>query len=229
MMVAWRKAAGSFFLPFAKSGRRGYGSGAKAAKLLLVTVSLLTFPSPGLTNDDADPDQQYIRYDNENVSVALNNVRAVDAALLMRSTTGVAITLPSSTISKTINLRFESAKVDYAVRTLLTVLQLNNSFSVYDGDGHLTEVIALDKAASHTPAEIQPAEEDKKNTVPKELTAQERESLLRDFGRWSEISAEEQKSIHSRLRNLPVSKERDQVIHEYVRLVLGVREPAKSE
>jgi hypothetical protein len=193
-------------------------------KVLFAALFLVyLFPAPALTSDDIFPEQQFLKYDQDGVSVAFNNLRAADAAQWMRSTTGVAIRLPTSAQTKPVNLRLEGARVDYAVHSLLTALQLNNAFLVYDPDGRLTGVIALEKTVSRPSTEIAPTEENKKKTSS-ELTTQERESLLKEFARWSEISAEEQKSIQTRLKEIPPSKERDQVIKDYLRLTLGIAE-----
>ena len=183
------------------------------------------FPLSALSEDDFLPYQQFVKYDDDNVSLALNNVRASDAAQLMRSATGVMITLPTSTRSKTINLTLERAKMDQAIVSLLTALELNNSFLVYDRDGRLTDVIALEKGAPQILNKSLPSDEPEQKTEYKELTAPEREALVREFRLWSKLSADDRESIHARLKTIPRSKERDELVKEYVRLVLGVSEP----
>jgi hypothetical protein len=221
MINVGHRAADWFYFSFSKTHRRAYSS---SVTNVLFAASFLVYllPAPALTAEDIFPEQQFLKYDRDGVSVAFNNLRAADAAQWMRSTTGVAITLPTSAQTKPVNLRLEGARIDYAVHSLLTALQLSNSFLVYDPDGHLTGVIALEKTISRPAAETTPSEEDKKKKISKELTEQDREALLRDFDRWSEISTEEQKSIQTRLKEMPASKERDQVVKDYLRLVLGI-------
>jgi len=223
MMNLWYRTAGSLY-SCAETPRFVRRYHLRRSKILLAALFLVyLFPASALMADDAFPEQQFLKYDQNVVSIAFNNLRAADAARWMRSTTGVAITLPTSAQTKPVNLRLEGARVDYAVHSLLTALQLNNAFLVYNPDGHLTGVIALEKTIHRPSGDSAPAEENKKKT-PSQLTPQERESLLKEFARWSEISAEEQKSIQSRLKEIPPSKERDQVIKDYVRLVLGIPE-----
>lgn len=208
--------------------RRGHRL--RAAKLILLALPLF-FPSlpAAMASDDSYPHQQFVKYDKDSVSLAFSNLRAAEAAYLMRSTTGIAITLPVATQSKTINLTLHGANVDQAVRSLLTALELNNSFLVYDRDGRLTGVIALEKAAIQAISQPQASVEDRKNTGYRELSVKELESILRDFGRWSELTAEEQKAIQARLKTIPPSKVREQVIREYVRQVLEVQDSAIEE
>lgn len=219
------RCAGDSFDSCARRGvRRRRSNAARAVKLVpMMLLALLGISlSAALADDDYYPYQQFVKYDNDSVSVAFSNMRAAEAAYLIRSTIGVTITLPSSTRSKTINLRLEGAKVDQAVRSLLTALELNNSFLVYDPDGRLTGVIALETAVSQPISESQPSEDDKNKTKHQEMTSTERDSLLRDFGRWSELTAEERDSIHARIQTIPPSEDRDQLIKEYIRQVLGV-------
>lgn len=191
----------------------------------LVSLPLCLFPSSALTQDDFLPYQQYVKYNNDSISLALNNVRAGDAVQLMRSTTGVMISLPTSTQSRTITLAVDRARIDQAVESLLTALELNNSFIVYDPDGRLTDVIALEKGAPQSSSHSPPSGERKQKTEYQNLTAHEREALVREFRLWSKLSAEDRESIHARLKTIPASKERDDLIKEYVRLVLGSPEP----
>jgi hypothetical protein len=223
MINVWHRVADSVYsrVKAPRIHRRYHLSRIKVLLAALFLVYL--FPAPGLPSDDIFPEQQFLKYDQDGVSVAFNNLRAADAAQWMRSTTGVAIRLPTSAQTKPVNLRLEGARVDYAVHSLLAALQLNNAFLVYDPDGHLTGVIALEKTVSRPSTEIAPAEENKQKTSS-ELTTQERESLLKEFARWAEISAEEQKSIQTRLKEMPPSKERDQLIKDYLRLTLGIPE-----
>ncbi|MGH7828091.1 MAG: hypothetical protein ACREQ7_23290 [Candidatus Binatia bacterium] len=197
----------------------------RAIGLALLTLSLFFPPIPrALATDDSYPSQQFVKYDKDSVSLAFSNLRAAEAAYLMRSTTGIAITLPPSSRTKVINLTLERANMDQAIRSLLTALELNNSFLVYDRDGRLTGVIALEKVASEATA----SDQEKKETSYRELTVKELESILRDFGRWSELGAEEQKTIHARLKTIPPSRIRDQVIRAYVRQVLEVPDDSSA-
>lgn len=190
---------------------------------VVAVCSLISmFPLPAASEDDFLPYQQFVKYDDDNLSLALSNMRASDAAQLMRSATGVTITLPTSTQSKTINLTLERAKMDQAIDSLLAALELNNSFLVYDREGHLTGVIALDEGAPQIHNENQLPDEKKQKKDYKELTAPEREALLREFRIWSKLSAEDRNSIHARLKRISPSKDRDDLVKEYVRLVLGL-------
>lgn len=194
-----------------------------ARVLLTASVLVYLFPAPLPAAEDNFPEEQFVKYDQDGVSVAFNNLRAADAAQWMRSTTGVAITLPTSAQTKMINLKLRGAQVDYAVHSLLTALHLNNAFSVYDPEGRLTGVIALDKSVSRPAAENKSLEEEKKTA--KDLSSLERESLVKDFVRWSELPAEEQKAIQQRIKEIPPSKDREELIKDYLRFVLGAAEP----
>jgi hypothetical protein len=55
------------------------------------------------------------------------------------------------------------------------------------------------------------------------LTTGEREKLQRELERWSELKQEERGRIEDRLKSLPPSDEREQLLQEYGRQVLGVK------
>jgi hypothetical protein len=217
-----------YSLPSSTSRAGGIRSGQRLSHTLLALPLFFAFLPAAMATDDSFPSQQFVKYDKNSVSLAFNNLRAAEAAYLMRSTTGISIILPISTQSRTISLTLQDANVDQAVRSLLTALELNNSFLVYDRDGRLTGVIALEKAAIQPASEPQGPEEEMKNTSYRELSVKELESILRAFGRWKELTAEEQKAIQARLKTIPPSKVREQVIREYVRQVLEVREASAA-
>jgi hypothetical protein len=208
----------------ARLRRSNFCGVSQAAELVLIVLSSFICASslPALAEDDLDAYQQFVKYDNDSVSVAFSGLRASDAAQWVRATTGVAITLPTSTQSKTVNLRLEKTKVDQAVRFFLKALELNNTFLVYNRDGRLTDVVALEKTASQPASEARSTEEDKPKTDSLRLTSKERDALLRDFGRWTELTAEERDSVHARLRTIQPSEDRDQMVKEYLRQVLGL-------
>ena len=222
------KESSTFYRLFLRNERRPCGRhGSYVIGILasLVSLPICLFPSSALTEDDFLPYQQFVKYNNDSISLALNNVRAGDAVQLMHSTTGIMITLPTSTQSRTITLSVVRARMDQAIESLLTALELNNSFIVYDPDGRLTGVIALEKGVPQPRSDSLPSDEQKQKAEFQKLTAPEREALMREFRLWSKLSAEDRESIHARLKTIPASQERDELIKEYVRLVLGSPEP----
>jgi hypothetical protein len=203
--------------------RLGQRHESRTANVLLLALSLAFAPAaPTFATDDFAPAQQFVKYDNDSVSLGFSNLRAVEAASLMRSSTGIAITLPPSTHNKLVTLRLQGAKIDQAVHSFLAALDVTNSFLVYD-KGRLTGVVALESVARPSPVS-ETSGEDKRKTNHRELTVKEADSILRDIRRWSDLTAEEQKTIHARLKTIPPSRVRDQVIAEYVRRVLEVPE-----
>jgi hypothetical protein len=58
-------------------------------------------------------------------------------------------------------------------------------------------------------------------TAP-QLTAEERDKLMNDLQRWRELKEEERGRIEDRLKSLPASDDRDRLVREYGRQVLGL-------
>jgi hypothetical protein len=195
-------------------------------KLSQVILAVLFWASAStvVADDDSSFFQQYVKYDKNSVSLSFSNLRATDATYLILSTTGVSITLPNSSQKKTVTLKLDGAKLDEAVNSLLGALEINNSFSLYDHDGRLTQVIALEKAA-HPHVTQADSQKETSKTNFRDLTAAEQNSILRDFARWKELTDEEQRSIHERLKTIPPSRTRDQIIREYIRQVLQLVDP----
>jgi hypothetical protein len=55
------------------------------------------------------------------------------------------------------------------------------------------------------------------------LKAEERDTLHKDLERWGELKREERDRIEDRLKTLPASEEREQLVKEYGRSLLGIK------
>jgi len=55
------------------------------------------------------------------------------------------------------------------------------------------------------------------------LTKDERDRLQKDIERWSELKNEDRGRIEDRLKSLPESEERDQLVKEYGRQILEIK------
>jgi hypothetical protein len=75
------------------------------------------------------------------------------------------------------------------------------------------------------PEAVTSAETKSDDAVPagESLAMGEREKLQRELERWSDLKQEERGRIEDRLKSLPPSDEREQLLQEYGRQVLGVK------
>ena len=95
---------------------------------------------------------------------------------------------------------------------------------MYDETGRPSSAVvvgALDDRANFA-ANLSVASESKE-TATQPLTAQERDKLQKDLERWNELKKEERGRIEDRLKILPASEERDQLVKEYGRQLLELK------
>ena len=59
--------------------------------------------------------------------------------------------------------------------------------------------------------------------VVEPLRAQERAQLQKELERWGELKQEDRSRIEERLKTLPPSEDREQLVKEYGRQLLGIK------
>jgi hypothetical protein len=59
--------------------------------------------------------------------------------------------------------------------------------------------------------------------VVQPLKSEERDTLQKELERWGELKQEERGRIEDRLKTLPPSEEREQLVKEYGRKLLGIK------
>ena len=165
---------------------------------------------------------QWVEYRDDHISFAFDQIRVLDALDAIRQQTGFQFTLPSSADSKLLNLRLERSPLEPAVYSLLSNIGFRNFALIYDERGRPNRAVVLgsqvDRAAvvladsSHTAEPfVQP------------LDPEERDSLQKGLERWGDLKQEERGRIEDRLKTLPPSEEREQLVKEYGRKLLGIR------
>ena len=141
---------------------------------------------------------------------------------LFRQKTGFQFTLPSSADSKLLNLRLERSPLEPAVYSLLSNIGFRNFALIYDERGRPNRAVVLgsqvDRAAVVVADSSQTAE-----PVVQPLDPEERDTLQKELERWGELKQEERGRIEDRLKTLPPSEEREQLVKEYGRKLLGIK------
>ncbi|MGZ8482708.1 MAG: hypothetical protein ACXW6R_02100 [Candidatus Binatia bacterium] len=164
---------------------------------------------------DEDFYQQWVNIKDGEVSVAFNQTPVQFALDAFHAKTGFNIVVPASTESKTVNLRLHRQPFEPAVRSLISTIGYDNFAMVYDQKGRPHSAVVLGARppagveASNTAAPIAP------------LTIEERDRLKKEIDRWNELKQEERGRIEERLRNVPASEDREILVREYGRQVLG--------
>lgn len=192
------------------------------AKHTLVLVSAfvcfsLTTQSFGQERDD-DFYQPWVDYRDGEISVTFDDTPIQFALHAFQAKTGLQIVIPSSVESKVVNLRLEGQPLESALQSLISNIGYKNFALMYDDAGRPRRAVVVE-----TQVEM-PRRPSPQPTEPAaaQLTAEERDSLLRDLQRWSELTAEARGRIEDRLKSLPASVDRDQLVAEYGRQILGL-------
>ncbi|MGZ8443204.1 MAG: hypothetical protein ACXWXZ_07380 [Candidatus Binatia bacterium] len=164
---------------------------------------------------DEDFYQQWVNIKDGEVSVAFNQTPVQFALDAFHAKTGFNIVVPASTESKTVNLRLHRQPFEPAVRSLISTIGYDNFAMVYDQKGRPHSAVVLGARppagveASNTAAPIAP------------LTIEERDRLKKEIDRWNELKQEERGRIEERLRKVPASEDREILVREYGRQLLG--------
>ena len=198
------------------------GGPAMKTKLKIALLSAfvcLSSTSPSFAqNKDDDLYRPWVDYRNGQISVAFDHTPVQFALQAFHAETGFQIIIPSTTDTKVVNLRFARQPLEPAVRSIISKIGYNNFALMYDQTGRPNRAVVLD-AQVETPKSV-PAR--KSESIVAHLTDEERDKLMKELERWSDLNKEERGRIEDRLKNLPASDDRDQLVREYGQQVLGL-------
>lgn len=165
---------------------------------------------------------QLVEFRDNHLSVAFDQIRLSEALQAIRQKTGLQFSLPSSADSKLLSFRLERSPLEPAVYSLLSNIGFRNFALIYDERGRPNRAVVLvaqvDEAAGVPEDSTQTAE-----PVVQPLNPEERDTLQKGLERWAELKQEERGRIEDRLKTLPPSEEREQLVKEYGRKLLGIK------
>lgn len=163
--------------------------------------------------------RQWVNYRDGKISVDFNQTSVAFALHAIHAETGFQIVMPSPSRARVLNLRLQSQPLEPAIRSLISTIGYQNFALLYDEKGRPSRAVVL----GTQPVAVK-AEEAVKTETGKELSEQEQEKLQQELARWRELKQEERTRIEERLKVLPPSAEREQLVGEYGRRVLGISE-----
>jgi hypothetical protein len=165
---------------------------------------------------------QWVEFRDDRLSVAFDQIPVFVALQAIGQKTGFQFSLPSSADSKLLNFRLERSPLEPAVYSLLSNIGFRNYALIYDERGRPNRAVVLgtqvDEAARVLEDSSQTAE-----PVVQPLNPEERDTLQKELERWGELKQEERGRIEDRLKTLPPSEEREQLVKEYGRKLLGIK------
>ena len=166
-----------------------------------------------------DDYRQWVDYRDGEISIAFDQTPVQFALHAIQVKTGLQIVIPSTSETAVVNLRLHRQALEPALRSFISTVGFKNFALMYDGSGRPHRAVVL---------RAQPVAVDENVAVVKNdqsiqpLTLDEREKLQKELDRWAELKQEERGRIEDRLRNLPASEEREQLVKEYGRQILSL-------
>lgn len=161
--------------------------------------------------------QQWIDYRNGEISVAFERTPVQFALHAFQARTGFQIVVPSTTEAKVVSLRLDRQPLEPAVRSLISTIGYRNFAVIYDETGRPHRAVVLGAQPVADPAPVKTSE-----LAAAPITIEEREQIKNDLDRWNDLKQEERGRIEDRLKALPSSEDREILVKEYGRQLLGL-------
>jgi hypothetical protein len=186
----------------------------------LALLFLLVVPPAYPQSGDGESFREWVDYRDGVISVTFRQVSVEFAVNAIHAQSGFQIVVPPEAKSKTLSLYLSGVPVEVAMRSLISSIGFNSFAMTYDRAGRPLQAIILEAR----PAATDVATSDK-TPAPESppLTAAEKEELSASLKRWDELSDDARGRIQDRLRSLPPSEEREELIKEYGRQLLGAK------
>jgi hypothetical protein len=185
---------------------------------LLAPLAIAGFTPALAQNASEDYYRQWVDYQDGQISVTFDQTPVDFALYAIHAKTGFQILIPANVETKFVNLRLERQPLESAVRSVISTIGFRNFAMLYDENGQPHRAVVL--GVQPLPA-VSAAERPERIVAP--LTIEESDKLQQDLDRWNDLKEEERGRIEDRLRNSPPSDEREFLVREYGRQVLGLK------
>lgn len=191
---------------------------------VVLSIFFVVAPVSPKSADEAEY-EEWVEYKDGEISVAFEHTPLQVALYHIRARTGLEIIVPSASESKSLNLRLSRLSLEPAVRSLLSSMGFNSFALMYDDMGRPNRAVVLEvqpqEPASAVPDVARSPSGDER--AAQALTAEEKEKLQNQLERWGELQPEERARLEEQLKSLPPSEEREQLVKEYGRQALGLK------
>lgn len=189
------------------------------AVLFLVVLAVGVSVSAFAQTEGDDFYRPWVDYRNGEISIDFDQTPVSFALSAIQAKTGFQIVVPPIPTAKMVNLKLQSQPLEPAVRSLISNIGYKNFAMLYDEQGRPRRAVVLG-------SRVEPTEDKSDATAKAEslatLSADERDQLQKELERWNELTQEERGRIEDRLKSLPESPERDQLVKLYGKQVLGL-------
>ena len=189
--------------------------------LALVFVSV----GPAFAQGVEDPFyRERVEYQDGKLSVDFDQTPLEVALNDLQIKAGVEIVIPPITEHKLLNLRLSRLPLEPAVRFLIASIGFRSFALMYDDKGLPRRAVVL-AARPEARITLTSANVDASSNEPplENLTPEERKELQQELERWAELKQEDRNRIERRLKGLSPSEDREQLLKEYARQLLGIK------
>lgn len=192
----------------------------------LIVPLLLLAGRPVSAQETTEPyEREWVDYRDGEISLTFDQTPVELALYAIRMRTGLQIIVPPASANRLLSLQLDRTPLEPAVRSLITYIGFKNFALMYDDDGRPKRAVVLAASEDGDRRRTAAADETQnQEPVPQPLAAGERERLGTELARWKDLNREERGRIEDRLKTLPPSEERELLIAEYGRQLLGVKE-----
>ena len=186
----------------------------------LALLLFVGFGSAYPQSRDDETSRDGVEFRDGEISVTFRQVSVEFAVNAIHARTGFQIVVPSEANSKTLSLYLRGIPIEVAMRSLISSIGFNSFAMTYDRAGRPIRAIILEArpvGGDAATLEQKPASE----SAP--LTAEEKDQLSRALKVWHDLKDDARDRIEGRLRSLPPSEEREELLREYGRQILGIK------
>jgi hypothetical protein len=182
--------------------------------------SLILLPFLGMSpafaqSEDDEFFRPYVDYRDGAISVTFTQVPVEFAVHAIRARTGFQIVVPREAHGRTLNLRLRELPLELAMRSLIFSIGFTSFAFTYDISGRPVRAIIL---------EASPAATETSTPKVQPLTALEKDEISASLKSWNDLNDDMRGRIEKRLRSLPPSEDREEMLKEYGRNVLGIKD-----
>ena len=185
--------------------------------IFLAPLAMASIAPVFAQSDSEEYYQQWIDYRDGEISVAFERTPVQFALHAFQARTGFQIVVPSTAEPKVVSLRLNRQPLEPAVRSLISTIGYNNFAMMYDESGRPHRAVVLSAQPEQS---VNPAQDAETAAAP--ITLEERDQIKKDLDRWNDLKQEERGRIEDRLKTLPSSDDREILVKEYGRQLLGI-------
>jgi hypothetical protein len=168
--------------------------------------------------------RENVEYEDGKISIDFDQTPLGVALSAIQVKTGLQITVPPATESRLLNLRLSRLPLEPAVRSLISSIGFGSFALMYDEEGLPKRAVVLEARPEVRTVPTADSRGDySAEPVVEPLRGQELAQLQKELERWSELKQEERGRIEERLKTLPPSEDREQLVKEYGRQLLGIK------